>query len=221
VVVFFFGGGWNQGSRGDYGFAGAAFAGENFIAVVPDYRLVPEVRFPTFVEDGALAVKWARDNAARFGGDPKRITLAGHSAGAYIAAMLALDPRFLKQARVDPKTIRAAALLSGPTDFYPFTEARGRAAFGAWKQPRDTQPINFVRKDAPPIFLGHGSDDRVVLPYNSRRLAQSLQQLGAPVSLRIYEGANHVDLAAALSGPFRGRVPVLAESADFLRRNSH
>jgi dipeptidyl aminopeptidase/acylaminoacyl peptidase len=135
--------------------------------------------------------------------------------------MLALDPRFLKQARVDPKTIRAAALLSGPTDFYPFTEARGRAAFGAWKQPRDTQPINFVRKDAPPIFLGHGSDDRVVLPYNSRRLAQSLQQLGAPVSLRIYEGANHVDLAAALSGPFRGRVPVLAESADFLRRNSH
>jgi acetyl esterase/lipase len=221
VVVFFFGGGWNQGSRGDYGFAGAAFAGENFIAVVPDYRLVPEVRFPTFVEDGALAVKWARDNAARFGGDPKRITLAGHSAGAYIAAMLALDPRFLKQARVDPKTIRAAALLSGPTDFYPFTEARGRAAFGAWKQPRDTQPINFVRKDAPPTFLGHGSDDRVVLPYNSRRLAQSLQQLGAPVSLRIYEGANHVDLAAALSGPFRGRVPVLAESADFLRRNSH
>lgn len=220
VVVFFYGGGWDQGSRSDYGFAGAAFAGQQFIAVVPDYRLVPEVRFPTFVEDGAMAVKWARDNAARFGGDPKRITLAGHSAGAHIAAMLALDARFLTKAGVDPKLVRAAALLSGPTDFHPFTEARGRAAFGAWKQPLETQPIHFARADAPPIFLGHGSQDRVVLPYNSKRLAQRLQQLGAPVSLRIYPGANHVDLAAALSGPFRGRVPVLAESAEFLRQNS-
>ena len=93
VVVFFYGGGWNSGSRGDYGFAGAAFASRDFVAIVPDYRLVPTIRFPAFVEDGALAVRWARDNAARFGGDPRRITLAGHSAGAYNAAMLALDRR--------------------------------------------------------------------------------------------------------------------------------
>ena len=220
VVVFFYGGGWNSGSRGDYGFAGAAYAGQGFVALVPDYRLVPAVRFPAFVDDGALAVKWARDNAARFGGDPKRITLAGHSAGAYNAAMLSLDKRYLQRAGVDPKIIRAAALLAAPTDFYPFTEARARQAVGAWPHPAETQPISFARADAPPMFLAHGSGDRVVFPHNSRNLAKRLQDLGAPVTLRIYPGASHVDLASALSGPFRRRVPVLGESAAFLHQHS-
>ena len=220
VVIFFYGGGWNDGSRGDYGFAGAAFASQGFVAVVPDYRLVPAVRFPAFVEDGALAVKWARDNAKRFGGDPKRITLAGHSAGAYNAAMLALDRRFLERAGVEPRIIRAAALLSGPYDFYPFTEARGREAFGAWKTPRETQPISYARRDAPPMFLGHGSADRIVLPHNSRALAKRLNELGAPVTLRIYPKASHVDLAASLSRPFRARTPALAESSTFLLQHS-
>jgi acetyl esterase/lipase len=220
VVVFFYGGGWNSGERGDFGFAGAAYAGKGFVAIVPDYRLVPSVRYPSFVEDGALAVKWARDNAARFGGDPKRITLAGHSAGAYIAAMLALDPQFLRNAGVNPQSIRAAALMSGPYDFYPFTEARGRGAFGRWANPAETQPINFARRDAPPIFLAHGTADRVVLPRNSRRLADKLRQAGAPVELRLYPGASHVDLAASLSRPFRGRTPVLDESAAFLRQHA-
>lgn len=219
-MIFFYGGGWNEGSRGDYGFAGAAYAGQGFLAIVPDYRLVPAVRFPAFVEDGAPAVRWARDNAERFGGDPKRITLAGHSAGAYNAAMLALDRRFLDRAGVDPKIIRAAALLSGPYDFYPFTESRARNAFGAWQQPRETQPISFARADAPPLFLGHGSADRVVLPRNSRALAKRLNEIGAPVTLRIYPNASHVDLAASLSRPFRSRTPALAESSAFLLRHS-
>ncbi|HEX8415059.1 MAG TPA: alpha/beta hydrolase [Sphingomicrobium sp.] len=220
VVIFFYGGGWNAGSRGDYGFAGSAFAGKQFIAVVPDYRLVPAVRFPAFVEDGALAVKWARDHVARYGGDPKRITLAGHSAGAYNAAMLALDRRFLNNVGVDPKIVRAAALLAGPYDFFPFTESRGRDAFAAYGRPAETQPITFARADAPPLFLAHGSKDTIVLPRNSQRLAARLQELGAPVTLRVYPGASHVDLASSLAGPFRHRLPVLAESAAFLQQHS-
>ena len=105
VVIFLYGGGWVAGSRGGYAFAGSAYAGQGFVTVVPDYRLVPAVRFPAFVEDGALAVKWTRDNIARFGGDPDRIALAGHSAGSYNAAMLALDPHYLRDAGVPAGTI--------------------------------------------------------------------------------------------------------------------
>ena len=220
VVIFFYGGGWSQGAAADYGFAGAAYARNGFIAVVPDYRLVPSVRFPAFVEDGALAVKWVRDNIARFGGDPDRVTIAGHSAGAYIGAMLTLDQRYLRDAGVDPRIIRAAALLSGPYDFHPFTESRGRNAFGAWPNPAETQPISFARADAPPMLLAHGSADRIVLPYNSKRLAERLKQLGAPVTLRIYDGVNHTDTAASLAGAFRGRTPVLTESSRFLLDHS-
>lgn len=220
VVVFFYGGGWVAGSRQDYGFAGAAFASKGFVTIVPDYRLVPHVRFPTFVEDGALAIKWTRDHAAEFGGDPTRITVSGHSAGAYNAAMLALDPHFLHKVGVDPKTIRAAALLAGPYDFLPFTEQRGRDALGAWPRPEETQPIHFARADAPPLLLAAGTADTIVNPRNSEALAAKLRRLGATVELRLYPGKSHVDLAKSLSKPFRGATPALADSAAFLEAHS-
>lgn len=220
VVIFIYGGGWDAGSRGDYGFAGAAFAGNGFVAIVPDYRLVPSVRFPKFVEDCALAVKWARDHVAAFGGDPHRITLAGHSAGAYNAAMLALDRHFLTDVGVDPGVVRAAALFAGPYDFYPFTESLARAAMGRWPRPEETQPIHFARADAPPLFLAVGSNDQMVGAKSSRSLAARLKALGAKVRLRVYPGASHVDLASSLSRPLRRKTPVLAESVKFLKAHS-
>jgi len=220
VVIFIYGGGWDAGSRRDYAFAGAAFAGNGFVAIVPDYRLVPSVRFPRFVEDCALAVKWVRDHVAAFGGDPRRITIAGHSAGAYNAAMVALDRHYLQDIGVDPAIIRAAALLAGPYDFYPFTAPLARAAMGRWPRPEETQPIHFARADAPPMFIATGSNDQMVGARNSRSLAAALKALGAKVKLRVYPGASHVDLASSLSRPLRRKTPVLAESVRFLKWHS-
>ncbi len=216
VVIFFYGGGWVDGARADYGFAARAFAARGYVAIVPDYRLVPNVHFPAFIEDGALAVKWARDHAAEFGGDPARIAVSGHSAGAYIGAMLTLDQHYLRDIGVDPRTIRAAALLSGPYDFYPFTEVRGRDAMGQWPRPAETQPISFARADAPPMLLMHGTADTVVRPYNSERLAAKLTSLGAPVELRLYRGKAHIDTVKSLSPAFRGSTPALADAIAFL-----
>lgn len=220
VVIFFYGGGWVAGSRQEYGFAGSAFASKGFVTVVPDYRLVPGARFPTFVEDGALAVKWTRDHIAEFGGDPNRISVSGHSAGAYNAAMLALDPHFLRAIGVDPRTIRAGALLAGPYDFYPFTEMRGRDALGAWPRPEETQPIHFARAGAPPLLLAAGTADTIVQPRNSEALAARLRQVGATVELKLYPGKSHIDLAKSLSKPFRRTTPALDDSAAFLLAHS-
>lgn len=217
VVIFFYGGGWHAGERGDYGFAAAAFAAQGFVAVVPDYRLVPEVRYPDFLEDAALAVRWVWQNIAFYGGDPGSIAVAGHSAGAYIAAMLALDPRWMHAVQLPAGLIKAGVLLSGPFDFAPFREWRGRATFGAFHDPAETQPINHVRADAPPLLLQHGSSDRLVYAKNSRSLAQRLAAVGAPHELRIYQGCDHAGTAVALSRPFRGRFPVLADAVAFLR----
>jgi acetyl esterase/lipase len=218
VVIFFYGGGWVDGDRGDYAFAGRAFAARGFVAVVADYRLVPQVRFPAFVEDGALAVKWVRDTIASHGGDPRRIALSGHSAGAYIAAMLTLDTRFLTNVGVDPTIVRGAALLSGPYDFFPFTEQRGRDALGQWLRPAETQPISFARADAPPMLLMHGTADTIVRPYNSEQLAAKLTALGAPVEVKLYPGKSHTDTIKSLSPAFRGSTPALADAIAFLRR---
>ncbi|GAA4010408.1 alpha/beta hydrolase [Sphingomonas swuensis] len=217
VIVFFYGGGWHSGERVDYGFAAAAFAAQGFVAVVPDYRLVPEVRYPDFLEDAALALRWVWSNIAFYGGDPAKITVGGHSAGAYIAAMLALDPRWLTSVQLPPSTIKAGVLLSGPFDFAPFREWRGRATFGSYHDPAETQPINHVRADAPPLLLQHGSSDRLVYAKNSKSLDTALARVGAPHELRLYPGCDHAGTVVALSRPFRSRHPVLADAVSFLR----
>ena len=216
VLVFFYGGGWANGERDHYGFAARAYASKGFIVVVPDYRKVPQVRFPAFNQDGAEAVRWVHDNIAKYGGDPERVALAGHSAGGYIAVMLTLDQGYLKAAGVNPAIIRATVGLSGPYDFYPYDSKRSINAMHAWPKPLETQPIAYARKDAPPIMVITGTADDTVKPRNAILLSKRLHGLGAPVEFRAYNDLSHEDVVMALSKPFRQKAPVLQDSADFL-----
>jgi acetyl esterase/lipase len=217
VVFFIYGGSWASGAKETYAFVGEAFASRGFVTVIANYRLVPEVRFPTFIEDGALALRFVRDNIARFGGSPRRLHVVGHSAGAYNAMMLTLDKRYLAAAGLRSNDIRSAVGLSGPYDFLPFDIDVTKAAFGNARDPAQTQPINFARSDAPPIFLATGSDDTTVLPRNSERLAAALKNAGAKsVSLKIYPGLGHVGTIAAFSGLLRWSAPVLDDVVAFL-----
>ena len=217
VLLFFYGGGWVKGARQDYGFAARAYASKGLVVVVPDYRKVPQVRFPAFIEDAADAVKWTRDNIARYGGNPDQIAVAGHSAGAHSAIMLALDPQWLANAGA-PGAIKAAVGLSGPYDFYPFT-GRAIAAMGQWPKPAETQPLNFASKDAPPMMLVTGTEDTTVRPKNARNLAKKLKAVGARILLTEYAGLGHEDIAMALSLPFRRKAAVLDDSSAFLMAN--
>lgn len=219
VLVFWHGGGWVKGARQDYAFAGRAFARQGFVVVIPDYRKVPDVRFPAFVQDGAEAVAWVRDNIARFGGDPQRIAFSGHSAGAHTAVLLALDPRWLKAADVDPGIVKAVVGLSGPYDFHPFTTRRSIDAMARYPDPKVTQPIDQARADAPPMLLVTSTRDETVRPRNAVNLSKRLKALGAPAELINYRGLDHEEVVMALSVPFRSRGSVLADSVAFLNRH--
>ncbi|MCU0891115.1 MAG: alpha/beta hydrolase [Sandarakinorhabdus sp.] len=212
VIVFFYGGSWNSGIRDGYGFVARALAARGFVVVVPDYRLVPQVRWPAFVEDGAAALKWVQANIADHGGDPARVAVMGHSAGAHIALLLALDRRWGVAG-----AIRAAVGLAGPADFLPFVAGGvAEAALGNAPDLADTQPIHFARGDAPPLLLLHGADDTTVLPRNSRRLANAISDLGGKAEARVYPDLGHIGILLALSKPFRGRASVLKDASDFL-----
>ena len=220
VLIFFYGGGWAHGERAHYGFAAKAFAAKGFVVVIPDYRKVPTVRFPAFVEDGAEAVKWVRDNIARYGGDPARITLSGHSAGAYNAMMLTVDRRYLRAVGVDPAIVRATVGMSGPYDFYPFDSRRSIDAMMAWPRPAETQPIAFVDKGTPPVMVMTGTADDTVKPRNAILMAKRLDELDRTIVFKAYEGLSHEDVVMALSKPFRGKAPVLDDAAAFLKEHS-
>lgn len=216
VIVFFYGGSWASGARGDYGFAARALAAQGFVVVVPDYRLVPQVRFPAFVEDGALAVAWVARNIARHGGDPARLALCGHSAGAHIAMLLALDRQWLA---ATPDVVKAVVTLAGPFDFAPFVPGgAAQAALGGAPDIAMTQPIHFARKDSAPMLLLTGDADTTVQPRNSRVLAERTMALGGHAELIEYPGIGHIGIVLALAKPFRGKAPVLADTARFLDR---
>lgn len=218
VVFFIYGGSWDNGAKETYSFVGDALAARGFVTVIADYRLVPEVRFPVFIEDGALALRFVRDNIAPFGGSPRAIQLMGHSAGAYNAMMLTLDRRYLAAAGMHTGEIRSTVGLSGPYDFLPFDIDVTKQAFGNARDPAQTQPINFARRDVPPVFLATGSSDTTVLPRNSERLALALRRAGArSVSLKIYQGLGHAGTATALSRILQWQAPVLDDVVTFLQ----
>jgi acetyl esterase/lipase len=218
VVVFFYGGGWESGAKEEYRFLATALANRGLVVVVPDYRVYPEVRFPDFLEDAARAVRYARANVSAYGGDPSRIVLAGHSAGAYIAAMLNLDRRWLKQVGLDPRRdIAGAAGLAGPYDFLPLRSATLMEIFGPEDKRPATQPIAYVDGKAPPMLLATGKRDFTVEPGNSERLAARIKERGGDAELILYSGVGHITIAAAFSPAFRVLSPVLDDVARFAK----
>ena len=217
LAMFFYGGGWEDGERGIYRFVGAALAAAGIVTMIPDYRVYPDVRFPGFVEDGASAVAWAIENAAKFGADPERLVLMGHSAGAHIAAMLALDTQWLKALGVPACMVRGLVGLAGPYDFVPDTQTR-RIIFGLERDRARTQPISFARPDAPPALLVSGVNDKVVDPGNARRLAHRLTQVGACAETHFYPHPSHESLIGAFSPALRFIAPVFRHTVDFVSR---
>ena len=213
VILFFYGGAWSSGDRGDYTFVGRALAAQGFVVVIPDYRLVPGVRFPAFVEDAAASVRWVRTHiAAVAGGDPDRIIVSGHSAGAYNAAMLAVDPHWLGR---DYSAIRGLIGLAGPYDFAPFDDPAAIAAFGQWHDIRKTQPVAVAVRGAPPALLASGDEDRRVRPHNSDALAEVLTRLGSSVERRRYAGVDHVTILVDLAKPLRSRAAIFDDMIGF------
>ena len=155
-------------------------AERGIVTVIPDYRLYPEVVYPAFLDDCAAAVAWAMDNAAAHGADPGRLHVAGHSAGAYNAAMLALDARWL--GRLGRRTDRLAGLvgLAGPYDFLPIVNPDVKPVFNRPgvedPAPADSQPLRHVSAAAPRSLLIAARDDALVNPQrNTGGLAQALR----------------------------------------------
>jgi acetyl esterase/lipase len=216
VIIFWHGGGWVDGTKGYYRFVGAALAQLGYVTILPNYRVYPEVRFPSFLEDGARAVAWTEQHAADYGADPHRIVLMGHSAGAHMAAMLALNHSYLERAGADTHDIIGLIGLSGPYRLTPNTKVLN-TIFSSPYAPKDWQVIPYASSDAPPALLLHGGGDTLVWPSNTSELTLALRAYGVRVQSKIYPGRGHADTVAALSILARARAGVLQDVSNFMR----
>ncbi len=221
MVVFFYGGSWSSGDRADYRFVGEALASRGIVAVVADYRLSPEVRYPVFLQDSALATRWAVDNAQKYGADPSRIFVMGHSAGAYNAAMLALDKRWLGGAGLSPAKLAGWIGLAGPYDFLPIGDRKTQVAFEWPNTPPDSQALFHASSASPPALLLAPEQDSLV---NTQRstvgMTQRLKGSGVRVESELYDTVSHVTIVAAMASVLRSRAPVLDRVTAFVQTNS-
>jgi acetyl esterase/lipase len=202
IVVFVHGGGWSSGDPHDYRFIARTLCAQGYAVVLAGYRLYPQARYPAMLEDGASALRWVHDNAAKLGGDPSRMALMGHSAGAYNVVMLSLDPQWLKVVGLDTGAIRGTVSLAGPFDFLPFDTPATIHSFGDAPDPSMTQPVNFARKDAPPLLLVTGDSDTRVKPRNSKALARRMTEAGTPTEPVLLDGVSHEGIIMMFARPF-------------------
>ena len=216
TLVFFYGGRWQDGRRQDYAFVGEQLAAAGITTVVADYRLYPEVRFPTFVEDAAAAVAWARRNAARINGREDALFVAGHSAGAHIVALLGSDPRYLAAHGMKPRDLAGVIGIAGPYDFLPLRADDLIDIFSDDPQKQaSSQPVNHVDGDEPPFLLLHGASDLLVWARNSERLKARFEAIGAPVELKVYPGVGHIRILGSLRYPLLA--PTRQDLIDFVQ----
>ncbi len=216
VVVFFYGGSWEYGSKDDYVFVATALARRGLLVAVADYRLYPDVTYPAFLQDAAQAVAYMRRAAPSWGGDPNRVFVVGHSAGAYIAAMLALDPQYLAAAGDSRANLAGAVGISGPYDFLPITGPDIKKVFAEHVGDPMTQPINHVDGRNPPMLLLQGDADTTVYPRNAAALDQAILAAGGAVGIKMYPGVGHIGAVLGFSELFRDRSSVLDDVANFV-----
>ncbi len=212
-VIFFYGGSWDSGAKGDYLFVGQALAARGITTIIPDYRVYPEVRYPTFLDDGAAATAWATKKAGT-----EKLFVAGHSAGAYIAIMMIANTPYLAAAGVDRMKLPGGIGIAGPYDFLPLTSQRLIEIFGGPDR-RETQPIAYARAPLPPVLLLHGTTDTTVKPFNSERLAEAWRGAGGEAELKLYPDVDHIDIVGAFSSLLRKRAPTLDDTISFIDRS--
>lgn len=209
VVIFFYGGSWESGQKEDYLFAAEAFASRGYLTVVPNYRVYPEVKFPDVMQDPASAAKWVKTNITAYGGDDNQIFLVGHSAGAHLLTMLALNPEYLNQRNLSPTDFAGYVGLAGPYDFLPLTSARLKEIFGPEETQWKSQPIHYANGNNPSMLLLVGLKDGVVWPRNTFNLANKIREQQGSVEVVEFPDYGHIDMVAKLAKPFRGNSRLL------------
>lgn len=215
VVLFFYGGSWRTGDKADHRFVAKGLAEQGLITVIADYRLYPEVDWRNFLKDGASAYRWVETHIAEYGGEPRRIFVMGHSAGAHIAAMVALN----QQLRIDADSkIAPCGLigLAGPYDFLPFSETSVAEVFSSASDLQLTQPIHYADKRDPSALLLTGDADKRVDPGNSTRLAHAMTRAGGQAEVIMYPDVGHPGVLLSLSPALSSIAPTLIDIGRFV-----
>lgn len=217
VIVFFYGGRWTDGSKDMYAFVAKSFVDKGYVVAIADYSKYPNVKFPTFVEDGAKAIAWAHSNIAQYGGDADNLFVSGHSSGAHIGGLVTADERYLKAEGKSGDIIRAFAGMAGPYDFVPDAPDL-KDMFGPPSNYSQMTVTSFIDGAEPPMLLLWGEKDDAVWQRNIDLLSNKIKEKGGLHEVKKYSQLDHVGIISSLTWFLRDKAPVLKDITDFFQK---
>lgn len=201
VIVFVHGGAFRAGYKEWQGFMAPPFVSLPAVFVSPSYRLAPEHRFPTPIEDVAASVAWVHKNIEHFGGDPQKIFIGGHSAGGQLATIVALDPRWLAPHGLSPSIFKGVLPISAPLNLSydptdPINDFPLNVRAG-WLSSDDeyalADPSRLVRSDAPPFYITAGEKDLGRFAREAVEFHRMLVDRAVPAAIEIFPDLGHFD----------------------------
>jgi acetyl esterase/lipase len=204
LLMFVHGGGWSVGDKAQYAAVGNRLAQEGLVSMIVNYRLSPAVQHPAHAQDVAQAIAWCYRNAATYGADPERLCLMGHSSGAHLAALVALEPSYLAAQSVSTAVVRRVVGVSGVG--YDLDERYAEMCVAPFFSPvfgddcsrwKLAAPLQYVEPTAPPFLLIHGLGDTEAPPASTEVFAAALQAAGVATQLVLVPDENHVSVMFA------------------------
>jgi acetyl esterase/lipase len=192
-LVWFHGGALKEGDKAHQNTVAVcrALAGEGMLVAAVSYRLSPKARYPAYIDDAAAAVAWVHQHAARHGGNPRRVFVAGHSAGGYLAALVALDGSYLQKYGLTPASLAGVMPIAGQmVTHYTVREERGLPKTKIIVD--DAAPLHHTRADTPPLLLLYAEKDLPLRAEENRYFAAALANAGnRNVTVREISGHDH------------------------------
>jgi acetyl esterase/lipase len=204
MVLFVHGGAWSVGDKSQYTVVGERLAHEGRVAALTNHRLSPAVQHPAHVQDVARAVAWFYNHAVEYGGDPERFYLIGHSSGAHLASLVALDATYLAAEGLETSVIRGVVGIAGScydldahyatTVVAPFVGPIFGTDHTRWAL---AAPLHYVSSAACPFLLIHGLSDTEAPPAATETFAAALQSVGVSAELHLLPGEGHITAVIA------------------------
>jgi acetyl esterase/lipase len=211
VVFWIHGGGWQTGDKTSVQIKPRVFSERGFVFVSTNYRLLPHVEMDVLIRDVAKSLGWVHKNIAGHGGDPRRIFVMGHSAGAQLAALISIDDRYLKAEGVPFAVLKGCVPVDGDTYDVPaiITTAEIRQTVHGLPLPKFGHRVKFG-KGIPPFLILHVAGHPDVTA-QARRLGAALKEAEIPVVVFGASETTHNKLNADLGLPDDAATKVLFE----------
>lgn len=207
VVVFFYGGGWSWGDKSYFTFIADAFVKMGYVVVIPNYILYPNGKYPDFIDDGAKAVDWVSRHIHDYYGDNTQLNLVGHSAGAYIGAMVSFNDKYLRVLGSNTGIITKFAGVAGPYNFTP----TDKEYIDIFRQENfvEMKVENHVSGNEPASLLLHSEGDTTVGQFNQEKMKRALTAKKSSVETILYgNDITHIKIMLKLHPWFAGDVNV-------------